>query len=43
MSFKQFNDAIIKENCMPVELTRAILTNQKLKRDFTTSWRFYNK
>ena len=43
MSFKQFNDAIIKENCMPVELTRAILTHQKLKREFTTSWRFYNK
>jgi uncharacterized protein (DUF885 family) len=43
MSYKQFNDAIIKENCMPVELTRAILTNQKLKRDYTSTWRFYNK
>ena len=43
MTYKQFNDAILKENSMPVELVRAILTNQKLTRDFTTSWRFYNK
>ncbi|OIR05736.1 hypothetical protein GALL_121710 [mine drainage metagenome] len=43
MTYKQFNDAILKENCMPIELVRAILTNQKLTRDFKTSWRFYNK
>ncbi len=43
MSYKQFHDAILKENCMPVELVRAILTNQKLKRDYSASWRFYNK
>ena len=43
MTYKQFHDAILKENSMPVELVRAILTNQKLKRDFTTNWKFYNK
>ena len=43
MTYKQFHDAILKENCMPVELTRAILTNQKLKRDYSASWMFYGK
>ena len=42
MSLKAFNDAILRENNMPVEMVRAILTNQPLKRDFTTSWRFYD-
>jgi len=26
---------------MPVEMVRAILTNQKLTRDFKSSWKFY--
>jgi hypothetical protein len=41
MSLKQFNDAVLRENNIPVEMVRAILTNQPLKRDFTSSWRFY--
>lgn len=41
MSYKQFHDAIIKENMMPVEMVRAILTDQPLKKDVITSWRFY--
>lgn len=41
MTLKQFNDAVLKENNMPVEMVRAILTNQRLKRDFKSSWRFY--
>ncbi len=41
MSLKQFNDAVLKESNMPVEMVRAILTNQRLKRDFKSSWRFY--
>ncbi|BAV10275.1 X-Pro dipeptidyl-peptidase [Filimonas lacunae] len=41
MTYKQFHDAIIKENMMPVEMVRAILTNQPPKKDFVTSWRFY--
>lgn len=43
MSYKQFHDAILKENNMPVEMVRAILTNQNLKKDFKTEWRFYDK
>ncbi len=42
MTFKQYHDAILHENNMPVEMVRAILTNQPLKKDFKTSWRFYD-
>ncbi len=41
MSYKHFHDAILHENNLPVEMLRAILTNQNLKRDHTTGWRFY--
>lgn len=43
MSDKAFHDAILHENAIPVELVRAILTNQKLSRDFKTQWKFYEK
>lgn len=43
MTYKQYHDAILRENSMPVEMLRAILINQDLKKDFTTTWRFYNK
>lgn len=41
MTNKQFHDAILKEGRIPVEMVRAILTNQKLSKDFKTNWRFY--
>jgi uncharacterized protein (DUF885 family) len=41
MSDRAFHDAILKEGPIPVEMVRAILTRQKLSRDFRTSWRFY--
>lgn len=41
MTNKQFHDAILKENAMPVEMVRAILINQKLSKDFKSNWRFY--
>ena len=41
MSDKQFHDAILKEGSIPVEMVRAILTKQKLSKDYTTSWRYY--
>ena len=34
MTNRQFNDALLKENRIPIEMIRAILTNQKLTRDF---------
>ena len=42
MTYKQFHDAIIKENTMPIEMVRATLIHQKLDRDFVTKWRFYD-
>lgn len=42
MSFKQFHESVLRENNIPIEMVRAILTNQPLKKDFKTSWRFYN-
>jgi uncharacterized protein (DUF885 family) len=41
MTNRAFHDWIYKENRMPVEMVRAILTNQKLTRDFRSGWRFY--
>ena len=38
---KQFHDAVMQMNAMPVEMIRAILTNQTLTKDFKTNWRFY--
>jgi len=41
MTYRQFHDRILQENNLPVEMVRAILTNQELKKDFKTGWRFY--
>lgn len=40
MTNRQFNDAVLRENMMPVELIRASLTGQKLTRNYHTSWKF---
>jgi uncharacterized protein (DUF885 family) len=39
---RQFHDAILQGGNMPIELVRARLENAELKRDFATSWRFYD-
>jgi hypothetical protein len=41
MSLKQFHDAVLQQNSMPVEMLRNILTNQPLKESYKTNWRFY--
>ena len=41
MTYKQFHDAVIKENLIPVELTRATLEGTPLNKDFKTNWKFY--
>ncbi|MFN8336743.1 MAG: DUF885 family protein [Cyclobacteriaceae bacterium] len=41
MTYRQYHDAVLQENSMPIEMLRAILTNQKLTKDFKTSWKFY--
>ena len=40
MSNIAFHDRILRENCMPVEMVRALLTNQPLTEDFSTKWKF---
>lgn len=41
MTNKNFHDRILKEGAIPVEMVRAILTKQKLSKDFKSNWRFY--
>jgi hypothetical protein len=41
MTDKQFHDAILHENAIPIEMVRASLENVPLTRDFKPSWRFY--
>ncbi len=43
MTYKQFHDAVMAENSLPVEMVRATLIDQPLTRDFKTQWRFYGK
>lgn len=41
MNVREFHDRIMEANMMPIELVRAMLGQEKLTRDMTTSWRFY--
>jgi uncharacterized protein (DUF885 family) len=41
MTDRAFHDAVLRENRIPAEIVRAVLTNQKLTRDFKSNWRFY--
>ncbi|HVS81128.1 MAG TPA: DUF885 family protein [Pyrinomonadaceae bacterium] len=41
MTNRQFNDALLRENRIPIEMIRAVLTKQKLTRDFKSNWKFY--
>lgn len=43
MTNRQFHDTIIRENRMPIEMLRAIMTGQKLPRDFKSNWKFYGE
>ena len=42
MTLKEYHDAILRENAMPLEMLRALMTKQAVTRDFKTSWRFYD-
>ncbi len=41
MTYTEFHDRVMKENLIPIEMVRAILTDQSLKRDFKSQWKFY--
>jgi len=40
MTEKQFHDAVLHENCIPIEILRAILTDAPLSANYTTQWKF---
>lgn len=41
MTYKQFHDAVMQQNSLPVDMVRAVMTNKKLSRDYKSSWKFY--
>ncbi|MGH9753427.1 MAG: DUF885 family protein [Blastocatellia bacterium] len=41
MTNRAFHDAILKENRIPIDMVRALLTKQKLTRDYASNWKFY--
>ena len=40
MAEKPFHDAILKQNRIPIEMIRAAITGQELRRDFAPDWKF---
>jgi uncharacterized protein (DUF885 family) len=43
MTNRAYNDALLKENRIPIEMLRAAITNQRLTRNFVTNWKFYEQ
>ena len=43
MTNREFHDAVLRENSMPVEMIHASLTKQELRHDHVPSWKFYNR
>lgn len=43
MGEKEFHDRFLKENEMPIEILRALMSGVKLKPEFKAEWRFYDK
>jgi len=41
MSNREYHDAILMQNAIPVEMLRAKLLNLPLTRDYETNWKFY--
>jgi uncharacterized protein (DUF885 family) len=39
-SEREFHDAVLHQNAIPIELVRAALRGDRLPRDFESSWRF---
>jgi uncharacterized protein (DUF885 family) len=40
MKDREFNDAVLRENSVPIEMVRAELKGEKLPKDWAPSWRF---
>lgn len=41
MTDREFHDAVLHENAIPIDLIRASLMQKTLTRDYTPNWRFY--
>ncbi|KAI2464723.1 hypothetical protein F4781DRAFT_411947 [Annulohypoxylon bovei var. microspora] len=39
---KEFHDRVLRANVMPIEMLRALILDQELKKDFKSGWRFYD-
>jgi hypothetical protein len=42
MTNREFHDAVLSENAVPIEMVRADLTKEKLTRETVSSWKFYS-
>jgi hypothetical protein len=42
MTDRDFHDAVLKQNAIPIELIRAALINQPVSKNYTSEWRFYD-
>ena len=40
LSSRDFHEAVLRENCMPLATLRALLTGQEFCRNFQPEWRF---
>jgi uncharacterized protein (DUF885 family) len=40
MTNREFHDAILRENSIPIEMLRSILLREELAKDHATRWRF---
>lgn len=43
ISEKEYHDRVLRENCIPIEILRGILLNQKWEKDFSSRWKFMGK
>jgi hypothetical protein len=43
MTLKQFNDAVLHEGEMPIEMLRVALTNRPLTRNYIANWKYYGE
>ncbi|MGI9072577.1 MAG: DUF885 family protein [Bryobacteraceae bacterium] len=41
MTNREFHDAVLRENAIPIEMVRADLIKEKLTRETLSSWKFY--
>jgi hypothetical protein len=41
MTDREFHDAILRENGIPIDMVRALLTGCKLSPNYVTDWKFY--